>query len=876
MTLDALPRLSAALADRYRIERELGAGGMATVYLAHDIKHDRDVAIKVLHPDLGAALGSERFLSEIRTTARLQHPHILPLLDSGDASGLLYYVMPVVTGETLRARLMREQQLPIPDAVRIAREVASALDYAHRQGVIHRDIKPENILLHDGQALVADFGIALAVQTAGGTRMTQTGLSLGTPQYMSPEQAMGERQIDARADVYAVGAVTYEMLVGEPPFTGPTVQAIVAKVLSERPTPLHTIRDTVPPGIEQAVLTALAKLPADRFATSAEFATALANPTVATTALYAPTRQRLRSNRPAQFVAGAAVVAVAVGVWGWTGRHQHGTPPAIVKVSITIPQSVFMRTGYGGLALSADGSKFAYISADSSAVPRLFVRALNEFNTIPVSGGKSPSSAAFSPDGGSIAFVSSPEVWVVSTGGGTPRRLTAGVNTVRGMTWGGDSTIVVASAGALVRVSANAGHIDTLAVPALGGASFRSPTFATRDLVLFDIDGDSARNGLAAISLSTKRVTRLGIAGSKPTLVQGHLLVYFTPDGSIWAIEFDPRSLKTAGSARQIADQVSSTAFGIPRGAVAANGTILYAIGARTDHRELVLVDRTGHARNIGGAQRAYRFPRFSPEGRRIAVTLENVSGVATGDIYVLGLEGGTPLRLTTDSSSYQAEWDPDGTSLIYAHRQAGSSALFRVDADGSGRPPVKLLTRPYPIYESRITPDHHTIIWREDNPKTLRDILSAPMDSLDNVRPILATAFDEKGIAMSPDGHWLAYSSNETGINEVYIRRLEPNSPRWPVSSRGGTEPRWSKSGEIFFRRGDSVFASRVTPGPVPQIGAAITLFSGIYAATNYEPVWDVAPDGLHFAMVRLPEAETPQLILFMNWAEHWNTPRP
>src|SRR6478672_6703109 len=236
---------------------------MATVYLAHDIKHDRDVAIKVLHPDLGAALGGDRFLSEIRTTARLQHPHILPLLDSGDADGLLYYVMPLVTGETLRARLTRERQLPIDDAVRIAREVADALGYAHGLGVIHRDIKPENILLQGGHALVADFGIALAVQTAAGQRMTQTGLSLGTPQYMSPEQAMGERTIDARSDIYALGAVTYEMLTGDPPFTGSTVQAIVAKVLTEKPTTIRTVRDTVPPHVEAAVLTALAKLPAD-------------------------------------------------------------------------------------------------------------------------------------------------------------------------------------------------------------------------------------------------------------------------------------------------------------------------------------------------------------------------------------------------------------------------------------------------------------------------------------------------------------------------------------------------------------------------------------------------------------------------------------
>src|SRR5829696_8364835 len=270
-----LSQLNAALADRYAIERELGAGGMATVYLAHDRKHDRVVAIKVLHPDLGAALGSERFLSEIRTTARLQHPHILPLLDSGEADGLLYYVMPLVTGETLRARLEREKLLPIDDSLLIAREVADALSYAHSLRVIHRDIKPENILLQNGHALVADFGIALAVQQAGGARMTQTGLSLGTPQYMSPEQAMGERSIDARSDVYALGAVTYEMLTGEPPFTGATMQAIVARLISEEPRRLVVQRKSIPDHVEAAVLHALEKLPADRFASAADFAMAL-------------------------------------------------------------------------------------------------------------------------------------------------------------------------------------------------------------------------------------------------------------------------------------------------------------------------------------------------------------------------------------------------------------------------------------------------------------------------------------------------------------------------------------------------------------------------------------------------------------------------
>jgi serine/threonine-protein kinase len=275
-------RLSTALADRYRIERELGQGGMATVYLAYDVRHDRKVALKVLRPELSAILGAERFLAEIKTTANLQHPNILSLFDSGEADGTVFYVMPYVEGESLRDRLVREKQLPVEDAVSIAREVASALDYAHRHGVVHRDIKPENILLHDGRALVADFGIALAVSRSdGGTRMTETGMSLGTPFYMSPEQAMGEREITAKSDVYALGCVTYEMLVGEPPFMGPTAQAIIARVMTETPRSLQLQRHTIPPHVEAAVRRALEKLPADRFQSAADFATALRDPSYA-------------------------------------------------------------------------------------------------------------------------------------------------------------------------------------------------------------------------------------------------------------------------------------------------------------------------------------------------------------------------------------------------------------------------------------------------------------------------------------------------------------------------------------------------------------------------------------------------------------------
>jgi len=302
-------RLSAALAGRYRIERELGRGGMATVYLAHDERHDRPVAIKVLRQELAAALGPERFLREIAITARLDHPHILTLIDSGTADDFLFYVVPYVRGESLRSRLAREKQLPVAEAVRITQRVAGALDYAHRQGVVHRDVKPENILLHEGEAVVADFGIALALEAAGGGgRLTATGISIGTPEYMSPEQAEGGRELDARSDVYALGAVLYEMLAGEPPHTGPTAQAIIAKLLTQAPTGLQVVRGDVQPGVAAAVASALAKVPADRFASAGEFGAALS----AAPATAGP-QGLSRASRRQLFVALAAVVVLVLG-----------------------------------------------------------------------------------------------------------------------------------------------------------------------------------------------------------------------------------------------------------------------------------------------------------------------------------------------------------------------------------------------------------------------------------------------------------------------------------------------------------------------------------------------------------------------------------
>src|SRR5688500_6316465 len=404
-----LDRLASALEGRYSIIREIGAGGMATVYLAEDVRHRRKVAIKALHPELTAVLGPERFLNEIELTANLQHPHILPLFDSGAADTLLFYVMPYVQGETLRTRLTREQQLPIAEAVRIASDVADALEYAHKHGVVHRDIKPENILLHDGRPLVADFGIALAVQQAGGSRMTQTGMSLGTPQYMAPEQAMGDKSVDHRADIYALGAVTYEMLTGEAPFTGPNSQAVVAKILTTDPSSLVAKRRSVPAHVNAAVLTALEKLPADRFASAGQFADALAgrgsvlaDSRAATTAT-ASARLTGSTWRTA-FTAAAAVAVVATAVAAWaltrsTGSDGEGAEWEYIELS----DSVGVNLNFPALALSPDGNSVVF--RENITETRLWIKNRGDLEPRQMPGTERAQNPAFSPDGEWVAFL---------------------------------------------------------------------------------------------------------------------------------------------------------------------------------------------------------------------------------------------------------------------------------------------------------------------------------------------------------------------------------------------------------------------------------------------------------------------------------------
>ena len=450
---DPVSRLNAALEGRYRIEREIGEGGMATVYLADDLKHERKVALKVLKPELAAVVGAERFLAEIKTTANLQHPHILPLFDSGEADGFLFYVMPYVEGESLRQRLDREHQLPVDEAAQIAKSLAEALDYAHGRGVIHRDIKPANVLLLQGKPVISDFGIALAVGAAGGGRLTETGLSLGTPHYMSPEQATGDQHVGPATDIYALGCVLYEMLVGDPPYIGSTPQAVLGKIITGMPEPVTQHRKTVPANVEATVNRALEKVPADRFTGAQEFARALGDPGFVGSGSRAVATPLARHGALSRIGwVSATLLASALAVWGWT-RPQASQPVARTQISLPGGQrlSVLNRLAYP-LDISRDGTRLVYL-AEESGVRRLFLRELSETTPHVLEGTEGAQQPFFSPDGSWVGFFASGELQRVAVSGGAPIAITQlPPGETRGASWGADNTILFAAGPSLYRV----------------------------------------------------------------------------------------------------------------------------------------------------------------------------------------------------------------------------------------------------------------------------------------------------------------------------------------------------------------------------------------------------------------------------------------
>ena len=875
---DTVARLNAALEGRYAIERKLGEGGMATVYLADDLKHGRKVALKVLRPELAAVVGADRFLAEIKTTANLQHPHILPLFDSGEADSFLFYVMPYVEGETLQGRINREKQLPVDEAIQIATKVANALDHAHRNNVVHRDIKPANILLQDGEPVVADFGIALAVGAAGGHRLTETGLSMGTPFYMSPEQATGDQIIGAQSDVYALACVLYEMLVGEPPYTGTTAQAVLGKIIQGAPVSSTSIRGSIPANVDAAMVRALEKLPADRFTGAQDFAKALADP----------------GFRHGELV--EAGVAAGVGPWkrltiaGWSAAAVFAVALGWTLLAPEPPRPVErfespFRDAQGPVIfnarsfnLSRDGSMVVYRGpGPSGGTSQLWVRRWGDLDAAPVRGTIGAVTPSVSPDGRELAFSQGFEIKVLAFEGGPIRTLTTG----DWPRWGPDGYIYASVAGGSVRVPVTGGPADTV-------TQF---TGDDADHIIFDFlpGGESAllHVGLPAGEFETRAVdlatgeTKPLMFGAEPLYAStGHLVAWV--DGTLMAAPFDPKAVELLGPAVALVDGVGSYAM-------SRTGSLVYmtgAVGGEVDDTELVWMTRSGGATPL---QPGWAFDRggtnsgwsLSPEGARVALRRRTEGN---NDIWIKELPAGPLRRLTFDEGEQREPWwTADGQTVMYSSGELGDRTVWSRPADGTG---VATLVHDdeRSLGQGTWSPDGEWLVFRTmavaPNEGT-RDIVTLRPGADSVVIPLVATEYAEHAPAVSPDGRWLAYSSNETGRDEVFVRPFpDVESGKQQISTEGGIAPRWAHSGrELFYVDGSQGFvaASIETDAGFRILGqeTLFTIPSGylLGAGLNF---YDVAPDDERFLMGRNyqgDEAEDggggPTLVLVRNFFE-------
>ncbi|HEU5358622.1 MAG TPA: protein kinase [Gemmatimonadales bacterium] len=863
-------RLAAALADRYRLERELGAGGMATVYLAHDLKHDRKVALKVLRPELAAVIGAERFVVEIRTTAALQHPHILPLFDSGTADGFLFYVMPYIEGETLRDKLNRETQLAIDDAVRITTDVADALDYAHRHGVIHRDIKPENILLHDGRPVVADFGIALALSAAAGGRMTETGMSLGTPHYMSPEQATAEKEITGRSDIYSLGSVLYEMLTGQPPHLGGSAQQIIMKIIAEPVRPVTALRRSVPPNVAEAVAKAVEKLPADRFDSAKAFATALHDPGFragvaadgARTAV--PVGLGWRDWRA--WSAAAVLVAAAALLGRWSAPVRRAAP-VTARFSIAVDSGRYITNGpVNALALSPNGQTIVYVGRTATSTQvQLYTRPFDGTASHPVSGTEGASYPAFSPDGRRLAYIGPGGVYAIDVPlvGGTSAPIVGSVvQALSGMTWLNDNTLVASSdAGDLITISLSGTSTIAARPDRAVGEKNLYPEAALPDgrtMLVLPSHGSGIVGPVVAVDTRSGRRTPILDGPANAVWYADGALLWGEPNGAIRGALFDPGKLKVLSAPVTIADSVQQEIGGGPQAGVSANGSLVYVPESPLS---LVLADHAGKERVLAEGHR-FHSPRFSPDGSRLAL---DFTQQGSRSVWILDLGQLTLRRLSFDNDGHDPVWSRDGKWVAYEH----NGGIWRRRSDGSGDAD-SVYTGPGAEQVLEYAPDG-SMLGASLGTRATFGVVHLSADTR-KIEPLVSTDYSVQEGTLSPDGRWMAYLSDETGRYEVYVQPF-PGGAKTLVSQGGGIEVRWGPDGRTLYYDGlenGRPTLIEATVRTAPDFG--VLKRTPLFDASDFEPAephanWDISPDGARFVMAHQAPFNT--LAVVLGWTE-------
>jgi serine/threonine-protein kinase len=858
---DPITRLNAALEGRYRIESELGEGGMATVYLADDLKHERKVALKVLKPELAAVVGAERFLAEIKTTANLQHPHILPLHDSGEADGFLYYVMPYIEGESLRERLEREKQLPVDEAVRIATDVAEALHSAHEQGVIHRDIKPANILLSKGRPLVADFGIALAVSQAGGGRLTETGLSMGTPYYMSPEQASADREPTPASDVYSLGCVLYEMLVGEPPYVGSSAQAVLAKILMGDAPAATATRPSIPSNVDSAIRRALEKLPADRFRSVQDFGKALADPGFrhgeAAAAGIVPGAGPW--NHISITFAALFFAATGLAAWGWL---QPSPEPGVTTRAEVTGLDVDIAGGGWRLAISRDGRSIVAGHAEDGAEPALYIRSADDTGWRRLRGTEGATNPTFSPDGREVAFdvFASGRISKVPVTGGPALPVAIGY----GPHWGQDNVIVYSSDGVIYRVGASGGEPEALFVSDTIRAT-RPHLLPNGSGVVFGAGGGRTGSQTSAIfylDLETREVRQLLPSGNHPRYAPTGHLIYGHVDQALMGVSFDAEAGEVTGDPIILIPSLAVRGGGASQFAVSEIGTLIYAAGGLDNpdaSRLLVEVDLEGLETPLPIPAAGVFNPRYSPDGNRIAfVRLSDPSDVRVYDFA----SGASPVFA---SGGADPVWSASGDYLYFTLGSGSDRDPYRRSAD-FGEEAEQLSDRPLSQIVRDVSPDDSIAVVEERSEGGGRDILLIRQGT-DGVEfeDFLGTEWNEYNPSISPDGRWLAYTSDQGGEPRIYVHSFPVPAGQYPVSPGRGVLPLWHPDGRtLYYQNLTQFMAVDVTTEPTISVSAPRLLFDRPgYGGTG----WDIHPDGSRFIIVKGTPTAPPEIYLVTNW---------
>ena len=875
--------------SHYKVIEKLGAGGMGEVYLAEDSRLDRKVALKILPQHLSERADlRERFEREARAVSSLNHPHICTLYDIGKQDSIHYLVMEHLEGETLAARL-EKGALPLEQTLQYAIQIADALDKAHRQGVVHRDLKPGNLMLTKSGAKLLDFGLAklqavdtptnLSALPTEQADLTAEGTILGTLQYMAPEQLEG-KEADSRTDIFAFGAVLYEMATGKKAFEGKSQASLIGAIMEKDPPPMTELQSMTPPVLDWVVKRCLAKEPDERVQSAADLTAELKWSTEegaqAGSFPAVPTPTVWKRAIP-WGMTGLALLMAAVAIWSLMSP----SPPLLLKFDMTPPPTAPLDAEFGtDLTISPDGRRIVYL-ADLEGADQLYVRSLDELIARPIPGTEDANrDPFFSPDGESIVFVTEADnkLKKVSLSGGQPVTLCDAPGQ-EGGDWGPDDTIVFsASSGpvtGLYRVSAAGGNPEVLAMPdpeSEEGVEYQRPEILPGgNAVLFTIWRRGEDYQTAVMSLETGEQKIVLVEGRQAHYVPTGHLVYAKTE-NLMAVPFDLEALEVTGDPITLLEGVrGERGCGVDY-SLSSNGTLIYVSGETRKQTQLVWVDRRGTMEVLYAIQHNFQEPRFSPDGNRLSVTVWEGED---SDIWIYEIARGILTPLTFEGQNKSAIWTPDGKRVTFSSNRNDEWNISWMPTDGSGAA-EELTAGKNPQTPSSWSPDGQVLAFVQSlSVATKDDILLLPLEGERKPQAFLETQFGEKHPVLSPDGRWIAFSSDPSGPNEVYVKSFSGEGGMIQVSTDGGTEPVWAPDGkELFYRNQDRVMAVSVQTGPTFQVQTPTFLFEEPYlqgstlagGTVNY----DVSPDGQRFVMLKGEEgSQQSHITVVINWFE-------